>query len=1184
MLRPSFRSRRPRRPVRSTPRACEPLESRTLLTTTVYLDFGDAFPAGGMTGTAEELRDDINGPNFADGGNPGVNDDTGLTFTPFAQVVQNMGVDYDADGNVDGDDATALRNAVISLVTRYYAPFDVNVVVAAAADFDDIEDILDANGGDSSGEYDAYTIVAGVTGDTANIRAGLNGQASGDDIGNDNDNDDTCVAIVNNILAGLPANQADTQVGYTTAHEAAHTLSLEHTQRGSQGPPPDDTNLLSRSDLIVGSAFNTNRVNIDFFTRFDLATDSGSPATQNSYGELANDADIGPKAGFPAYVTGTGAFDKITLRNSGTPGMVRVEVEAHRDNTFSNLIASTSYDVSPANGILIEAGFSTDQVVINANINASVTVRGMNGSDQLILMGNGAASGGFAPGNATTVGFDDNTYLSGTVTAGATVVQIEEFQATGSVMLQDVGAVGYATTNVADVLTIDSPGAGQTRVAGTSGGVPLLPLTVQNVSGPLTVQTGAGVDAVTVNGNAGAGVFSLVVNTGSLGDTVTVNDTADQSTVTVNGGPAGDTITVNNTGSNSDLTVVGDDGGDTVAVNNTGTNSNTSVEGSVGGDVVNVNGTGAGSLVTVDGGTGTDTVFVVDTGASSTLHVNAGGDADEIYLFDTGAGSNTTVSGGDLADIIDVDGGGAGSTLLVNGDGGGDTIIVSDTGGGAGTLITVNGGTDNDFVNVTGTGTADSLTVNAGSGADRVNLTGAGLNAAGVFVNGDAGDDVVDLTSSAVSPIDVDGGPDNDTLKVNGETLTYAFTTAAGVTTFSTAGRQAVDSTAAELLDVRNGTFTVVNTVDPNVRVQGVEDGPATLDGTGTIAGTLLADPDGTVSPAVGSGASGILGAGSTTLNAGSTFFVDLSGIVAGTLHDQLRVTGTVTINGADLAGTLGAAYTSIPGDELVIIRNDGSDAVAGSKFAQGDLVEIGGRKFAIDYAFDGDGDGNLNDVALIRYGAELHPDPCDPTRTALFVSATTGDDNVLATPHTGSSRVNVTIEAVTQGFTDHFGPFDFDGQIIMMGQSGNDLVSTAAVPSRQVMLYGNVGDDRLVSGNNGGILLGNLGNDSLVGGNSRELLIGGSGADTLAGNNAGDILIAASTVYDTNTVANRQALCDILHEWEHGGRRSALLNVTTVHDDAEQDHLAGGHGVDWFIHDLNDILDQARNELASDL
>src|SRR4030095_15290007 len=189
------------------------------------------------------------------------------------------------------------------------------------------------------------------------------------------------------------------------------------------------------------------------------------------------------------------------------------------------------------------------------------------------------------------------------------------------------------------------------------------------------------------------------------------------------------------------------------------------------------------------------------------------------------------------------------------------------------------------------------------------------------------------------------------------------------------------------------------------------------------------------------------------------------------------------------------------PGAERVIIRNDGVDPVVG-KFAQQDMVTIGGQKFAIDYAFDGDGDGNLNDVALIRYGAALAPDPCDPTKTALFVSATTGDDRVLALPVTGSARVRIVIEAITQGFTDNFGPFDFDGSIIMMGQSGNELGSAAAGGRRAGTLYGNVGDDTVVAGNNGGILLGNLGNDKLVGGNSRELLIGGAGRGRGGGQN----------------------------------------------------------------------------------
>ena len=41
---------------------------------------------------------------------------------------------------------------------------------------------------------------------------------------------------------------------------------------------------------------------------------------------------------------------------------------------------------------------------------------------------------------------------------------------------------------------------------------------------------------------------------------------------------------------------------------------------------------------------------------------------------------------------------------------------------------------------------------------------------------------------------------------------------------------------------------------------------------------------------------------------------------------------------------------------------------------------------------------------------------------------------------------------------------------------------------------------------------------------------------------------------------------------------------MVSVFDDVEQDRLTAGLGVDCFIHDLNDILDQAKNERASDL
>ena len=851
-------------------------------------------------------------------------------------------------------------------------------------------------------------------------------------------------------------------------------------------------------------------------------------------------------------MTGTNnSNDVINISRSGSQLVVSVDVGADVAGTGPTGALESRFNVGTVNSITINGLDGNDTINVSGDLSfltGAVTVTGDGGTDTLTLdfgSGNPVPSSGLSFDGGTEAGTDllvlqNGTFASETYTASG--------PSSGTIALAGGSTITYSnlapiddTLNVtnftfnasgsADTVEIeDSPNAGRSRIRSANGSFELLDY--------------ANKTNITVNGAGGGDTINLTMTAPAPG----------QSTLTVGGGASSDTINVSTTV--VPTTVNGDDAGDTININ--GSSSALTANGNDDADTINVNDTGAGSAVVVNGNDGGDTLNVFDTGAGSTLTVNGNNDADTVNV--SGTGSGVTVNGGD----------------------GGDTVNVS--GSGSGTTLTVNGNADGDTVNVTGNGAGSSLTVNGDGGNDRINVTGAGLAAGStVQFNGNADADTFDVTSSPLVTIPVDGGTGSDTLKVNGQTLTYAFQTVAGTTSFTTAGRQPVTSVLVELLDVRNGTFTVAGgtTVDPNVRVQGVEDGPATLNGTGTILGTLTADSGGTVSPAVGAAVTGILRSGPTTLNAGSTFFVDLNGITPDTLHDQLRVTGTVTLNSGNLAGTLN--YTSIPGEELIIIRNDGADAVVG-KFAQGDLVEIGGRKFAIDYAFDGDGDGNLNDVALIRYGAELHPDPCDPTKTALFVSATTGQDNVLALPETGSARVNIVIEAVTQGFTDVFGPFDFDGQIIMMGQSGNDLVSTQAVPSRAVMLYGNVGNDTVAGGNNGGILLGNLGDDTLLGGNARDLMIGGAGADTLTGHNAGDILVGASTVYDTNTVSNRQALCGILHTWQHGGSMSPLLSVATVNDDAEQDRLTGGLGVDWFIHDLNDILDQARNELSSDL
>jgi hypothetical protein len=905
--------------------------------------------------------------------------------------------------------------------------------------------------------------------------------------------------------------------GYTLAAGGADVFGTMHAL----------LNTTTNGLLVRGMTGNNNSNDIINISR------SGS--------ELVVSVDVG------ADVAGTGPTGPLESRfNVGS--VTSLTINGLDGNDTINVSGDLSFLTG---GIQVTGDAGTDTLTIDfGSGNPVPTTGGLSfdggteaGTDLLVLQNGSFAS---ETHNATGSGSGNITFTGGSV---ITYTGLEPIDDTVAVTNFTFNAPGTADT----VQIENSPAAGRSRIRSANNTFELIDY--------------ANKTNLTVNGAGGSDTLNLTATIVPPGLT----------TLTVDGGTSADIFNVSTTF--VPTTINGDDGGDTVNIN--GTSAALTVNGNDGTDTVNVNDTGAGSSVTVNGGNDDDTVNVADTGSGSSLTVNGNSDADTVNV--SGSGSGVTVNGGDGGDTVNVSNTGAGTTLLVNGNNDADTINVSGTGAGAGTAVTVNGGDGGDTINVTGTGgSGSSLDVNGNNGNDRINITGAGL-ATGTIVSfhGDNDNDTFDVTSSANVVIPVDGDADSDTLKVNGETLDYDFTTVAGVTTFSTAGRMDVTSVEVELLDVRNGTFTVVNTVGPNVRVQGVEDGPATLDGTGVILGTLTADSGGTVSPAVGAGVSGILGAGSTTLNAGSTFFVDLNGIIAGTNHDQLNVTGTVTLNNGNLAGTLN--YVSIPGEELVIIRNDGADAVVG-KFAQGDLVEIGGKKFAIDYAFDGDGDGNLNDVALIRYGAELHPDPCDPDELALFVSATTGADSVLALPATGSSRVNVVIEAITQGFTDNFGPFDFKGQIIMMGQSGDDLVSSAAVPSRQAMLYGNVGNDTVEGGNNSGILLGNLGDDVLLGGTGRDILIGGAGADELTGYNAGDILVAASTTYDTNTVANRQALCEILHTWQHGGRNSSLLNAATVNDDLEVDVLTGGHGTDWFIADANDLTDQAHNELLNDL
>jgi hypothetical protein len=208
--------------------------------------------------------------------------------------------------------------------------------------------------------------------------------------------------------------------------------------------------------------------------------------------------------------------------------------------------------------------------------------------------------------------------------------------------------------------------------------------------------------------------------------------------------------------------------------------------------------------------------------------------------------------------------------------------------------------------------------------------------------------------------------------------------------------------------------------------------------------------------------------------------------------------------------------------------------------------------------------------------------DHCDPTKTALVINGTSGNDIIRITTATGG--VEVTVNGVSRGI------FNPTGRIIVFGYAGNDDIQLSGAVPNEAWLYGDDGDDKLNLGNGGGIAFGGAGNDHINGGSGRDILVGGEGADRLVGNADDDILIASRTEYDDRFVygSHEDAWCHIYDEWNRNdvnfqGRVDHLestqvdgendiysLNDETIYDDLATDQidmLTGSSGLDWYIY-----------------
>lgn len=192
-------------------------------------------------------------------------------------------------------------------------------------------------------------------------------------------------------------------------------------------------------------------------------------------------------------------------------------------------------------------------------------------------------------------------------------------------------------------------------------------------------------------------------------------------------------------------------------------------------------------------------------------------------------------------------------------------------------------------------------------------------------------------------------------------------------------------STAAGNYTQTSGTTSVDGAIDPfgSFTLQG-----GVLSGAGIIAAPLNASGNGVISP--GSSLGMLTVNGNTSLASGSALSVDLNGLIAGNLYDQLKVTGTVNVTGATLLARMN--FGGAVGNSFVVLDNDGSDAVVGT-FAglpQGSTFPVGEAVFSISYT-----GGTGNDIVLTIVSADSTP----PKIVGVFLdgSAWTGSFRTAA-------------------------------------------------------------------------------------------------------------------------------------------------------------------------------------------
>ena len=166
-----------------------------------------------------------------------------------------------------------------------------------------------------------------------------------------------------------------------------------------------------------------------------------------------------------------------------------------------------------------------------------------------------------------------------------------------------------------------------------------------------------------------------------------------------------------------------------------------------------------------------------------------------------------------------------------------------------------------------------------------------------------------------------------------------------GSSTLQVKSGATLKNTSSGTYTLSGGTLQVDGTLTSGTAVT-VPTG-ATLDGVGTVSGTVNVQAGGDLAPGDSVDSPGILKTASTTMASAANVDVDLSGITVGAQYDQLNATGTVNLAGATL--NLLGSFTPVSGNVFTIVS---AASVTGTfkDLPQNARISFNGRSLKVSY------------------------------------------------------------------------------------------------------------------------------------------------------------------------------------------------------------------------------------------